>query len=84
MLDLQHARHMRAQRRRTVTLRGVMPGCDIGHPGFARIVRLRLRDFASQKNIGSGRDGGFKITLRAPCAPCHPTDRAPIAIDQRG
>ncbi len=61
--------HMRSHRRRAVALACVVAAGDIGYAHFAGVMGLGLRDFAGDEHVGPSGNGGFKITLRAACAP---------------
>ena len=49
---------------RAIALAGVMATGDVRHAALPGIVGLWLRYFTRYENIGPGRDGRFKITLR--------------------
>ena len=73
---------MRGHRGGTITLGGVVAAGQEGNAGFARQVRLGLGDFAREESIGTGRDGIFEVTLRAPGAPRDAAQRPAIAGHQ--
>ena len=52
-----------------VAFAGVVAAGNKGHAAFAGVVGLGLRDFASNKCVGSGGNGVFKVALRAAGAP---------------
>jgi hypothetical protein len=71
MLKSQLFSHMRCHRWRTETLSRVVAAGEVGDAAFAGEVGLGFGHFAGDEGVSAGGDGGFKVTLRAACAPCY-------------
>ena len=69
-------RNMSRQRRRPITLCGVVTAGQIGHAALTRDMGLGLRNFTGYECIGPGSNGGFKVALRATATPRYLTDSA--------
>lgn len=83
MLKPELRSHVFGHGRRAIALGGMVPARQEGHAHLARVVGLRLRDLAGDEGVGTGRDGGLEVALRAAGAPGDGLDRTMGGIDQR-